>query len=110
VLAESVGRYLVNPVSVSSPLVGLGCVLIRTQLGSFFGFPVFVNHDRFVSVPAVPPLAATDAHDLGEGMEPAGMELEQALSCVRRDRISSCSSLFWFLRYSCSDLISARSA
>jgi hypothetical protein len=84
--------------------VGLGRVLIRTQLGSFFRFPLFVDLDRFVSVPAVPPLVATDAHDLGDGMEPAGMEPDQVLSCVRRDRISSCSS------FSCSDLISARSA
>ena len=78
--AESVGRYLVNPISVSSPLVGLGCVLIRTQLASFFRFSVLVDPDRFVSVPAAPPLAATDAHERGEGMEPDGKEPEQALS------------------------------
>jgi hypothetical protein len=59
-------------------------------LGSFFGFLVFVDPDRVVSVPADPPLAATDAHVLGDGMEPAAIELEQALSWVRRNRISSC--------------------
>lgn len=31
-LAESVGRYLVNPISVSSLLVDMGCVLVCPSL------------------------------------------------------------------------------
>ena len=68
-LADSVGRYLVKVVSVSSELAGLGCVLIRTQLGALFGFLVFVGPERLVSVPVVAPLAATDAYDRGEGTD-----------------------------------------
>ena len=70
------GRYLVKVAPVLSELAGSGCVLIRTQLGSLFRFSVLVNPDGLVSVLAVPPLAATDAHDPGEGTEPVGMEPE----------------------------------
>jgi hypothetical protein len=80
VLAESVGRYLVKVASVLSGLAGSGCVLIRTQLASFFRFSVLVDPDRLVSLPAAPPLAATDAHERGEGLEPDGKEPGQALS------------------------------
>lgn len=65
-LADSVGRYLVKVASVLSELAGLGCVLTQTQLGSLFRFSALVDLDRLVSVPAVPPLAATDAHDREE--------------------------------------------
>ena len=101
-LAESEGRYLVNPMSSLSAL-DFRCVLIRKQfrsLSCLLIFTVLVS-SRFDSVVLRP--AAIAAHDCVGGVEAAWVP-----SCVRRRRISSMSSAFWAFKFNCSDWSSAR--
>lgn len=66
----SLGRYLVKLVSVLSELSGLGCVLIRMQLGSLFRFSGLLELRRLASDSVALRLAATDAHDRLDGIDP----------------------------------------
>ena len=70
------------------------------RLGSL-EFLALVVCDKVISGPAVPPLAATDAHDC--------VEAEGVFGCARKDRMAFWSSAFCFLRLRCSDLMSTSS-
>jgi hypothetical protein len=57
---------------ISSLLLGvsdLGCMLIRTQLDSFFRFSVLADLERFTSDFVALRPAATDAYDRLDGSE-----------------------------------------
>ena len=64
-------------------------------------FLALVVCGQVISGPAVPPLAATDAHDC--------VEATGVFGCARRDRMAFWSSAFCFLRLRCSDLMSTSS-
>ena len=94
VLDDLVGRYLVKLVSVSCDPADVGCVLIRIQLGSLLALSFLDRLGTLGTVAVVPLPAATDAHERGAHERGEGVEVELAFSCVRRNRISSCSSAF----------------
>ena len=57
------------------------------------GISALVVRDTVVPDYVALPLAAADAHNCVDGGD-----AKKALSCVRRERISSWSSVFWSLR------------
>ena len=64
-------------------------------------FLALVVCGQVISGPAIPPLAATDAHDC--------VEATGVFGCACRDRMAFWSSAFCFLRLRCSDLMSTSS-
>ena len=74
--------------------------IISCRLGSL-EFLALVVCGKVVSGPAVPPLAATDAHDC--------VGATGVFGCARRDWMAFWSSAFCFLRLRCSDLMSTSS-
>ena len=78
------------------------------RLESLSGFPPPVVRKRVVPDPAAPPLAAIAVHNYINGDFVDRENTERTSSCAWRELITSRSSVFWFLRYYYSDLISRR--